>query len=430
MIGSKTSGMTLEKEKFIRKDELTMKKTSILLVGIGGYGNNYVKAMLEEGESHNAEIIGAVEPYPESCRYLNELKERKIPIFASLEDFYVNNRADLVVISSPIHFHSRQTCISLEYGSNVLCEKPAAATVQEVNQMIETRDRTNLIVAIGFQWAYDPPFQLLKRDVMNGLLGKPKRLKTLVLWPRDTLYYKRVWAGKIKDTDGSWILDSVANNATAHFLHNMLHLLGKREELSTNPIEVTAELYRANPIENFDTSAIRVLTQDNVEILFYASHAVKSLFGPTFLYEFEDAIVAYNEPSFPESSNKLIARFRDGRVKDYGSPNHQSIRKLWVTIDAIRGLSNIPCPLESAKAHTLCINGAHDSMPEIVNFPDKLIRREGNPVINWVEGLEDVLKECYKNGILPSEANIIWAKSGEKISLIDYNFFPKNVIDR
>lgn len=407
-----------------------MKKISVLLIGIGGYGNNYVRGMLEEGESHNAELVGAVDPYPEGCRYLNELKDRGITIFSNLEDFYANNSADLAVISSPIQFHCRQTCISLEYNSNVLCEKPVSATVQEVDQMIEARDRTGLTVAVGFQWAYDPPFQSLKKDVMDGLLGRPKRLKTLVLWPRDTMYYKRVWAGKKRDTDGSWILDSVANNATAHFLHNMLHLLGKKEELSANPIEVTAELYRANPIENFDTSAIKIMIDVGAEILFYASHAVKNLFGPIFLYEFEDAIVAYNEPSFPESSNKLIARFKDGRIKEYGTPNHGSIRKLWVIMDVIRGLGNNPCPLESAKAHTLCINGAQDSMPDIVDFPNEIIRREGDPIINWVEGLEDVLKDCYKNWILPSEANVTWAKRGKRISLIDYKYFPMSAVDK
>lgn len=403
-----------------------MRKISLLLVGIGGYGNNYVKALLEEGESHNVEIIGVVDPYPESCRYLNELKDKKVPIFSSLEEFYVDNSADIAVISSPIQFHCRQTCMALKYNSNVLCEKPVAATVQEVDQMIETRDKTGLTVAVGFQWAYDPSFQLLKRDVIDGLLGRPKRLKTLVLWPRDTMYYKRIWAGKKRDSDGSWILDSVANNATAHFLHNMLHLLGEKEELSANPIEVTAELYRANAIENFDTSAIKIITDVGAEILFYASHAVKNLLGPVFLYEFEDAIVAYNDPDLPQSSNRLIARFKSGKIKEYGTPNHGSMRKLWVTIDVIRGLDKNPCPLESARSHTLCINGAQESMPDIIEFPEEIIRREGDPIINWVDGLEDVLKDCYKNWRLPAETNVSWAKSGKKILLANYRYFPSN----
>jgi predicted dehydrogenase len=88
---------------------------------------------------------------------------------SKIEDFYASNRADLAVISSLIQFHCRQTCMALNNGSNVLCEKPVAATVQEVQEMIETRDRTKLIVAVGFQWSYDPAAQSLKKEISKEL---------------------------------------------------------------------------------------------------------------------------------------------------------------------------------------------------------------------------------------------------------------------
>jgi len=395
------------------------KDISVLLVGIGGYGNNYVKAMLEDGEIHRAKLVGVVDPYPENSKYFETLKEKKVPIFSRMEDFYASNTADLTVISSPIQFHCRQTCMALNNGSNVLCEKPAAATVQEVQEMIETRNKTKLIVAIGFQWSYDPAVQSFKNDINIGILGKPKRFKTIVLWPRDTNYYKRGWAGRIRDNEGNWVLDSVANNATAHFLHNMLFVLGKELDQSAKPIEIIAELYRANDIENFDTSIMRILTEDRVELLYYASHAVKDTLGPRFIYEFENAIVAYCEPEITESINNLVAVLPDGKIKEYGSPDHGSIQKLWIVIDAIRGNGTIPCTIETAMSHTLCINGAQESMPCIINFPPELIRKEKEPELIWVDGLEDVLKECYGKGELPSDLKVSWAKAGKQISLTE-----------
>src|SRR5690606_17230028 len=106
-------------------------------------------------------------------------------------------------------------------------------------------------------------------------------------------YYRRSgWAGKIRDPEGRWILDSPANNAMAHDLHNMFYVLGKKTDESAVPAWVEAELYRAYPIENFDTAAVRCRTADGVDVLFYVSHVPLAEKGPVFSYEFERATVS------------------------------------------------------------------------------------------------------------------------------------------
>ena len=127
---------------------------------------------------------------------------------------------------------------------------------------------------------------------MDGKFGKPKRLKTIVFYPRNDSYFKRSsWVGKLRSPDGAFILDSVANNAAAHFLHNMLFLLGNDIDRSTSLATITAELYRANDIETYDTCAIRAETIDEVEVMFFASHAVHHDLGPRFVYEFETTVL-------------------------------------------------------------------------------------------------------------------------------------------
>jgi hypothetical protein len=66
----------------------------------------------------------------------------------------------------------------------------------------------------------------------------------------DAYYQRSFWSGRIKDDNGNWILDSVASNATAHYIHNMFYVLGNEVDKSAVPVEVAAELYRANNIEN------------------------------------------------------------------------------------------------------------------------------------------------------------------------------------
>ena len=66
----------------------------------------------------------------------------------------------------------------------------------------------------------------LKQDILAGKLGYPKRLKPIVLWPRDLDYYQRGWAGKKQDQQGNWILDSVAIMLLLIFYITCFMLLG------------------------------------------------------------------------------------------------------------------------------------------------------------------------------------------------------------
>ena len=56
-------------------------------------------------------------------------------------------------------------------------------------------------------------------------------MKTMVSWPRDDAYYDpQGWKGKRFCQDGNAVNDSIAMNATAHYLHNMLFILGEAME--------------------------------------------------------------------------------------------------------------------------------------------------------------------------------------------------------
>jgi predicted dehydrogenase len=332
--------------------------------------------------------------------------------------FFAADKADLVILATPIHLHAEQTCLALAHGSHVLCEKPLCATVPEARQMIAAEQASDKFVAIGYQWSFSEAIQALKHDIMTGELGRPLRFKARILWPRWQAYYRRNrWAGRIKTDDGRWVLDSPVNNATAHYLHNLFYLLGPSRETSTQPTSVQAELYRANAIENYDTAALRCQTEAGVELLFYTAHPVCQTVNPIFDLEFEAATVSYAA----DGPGEIIATFNNGTEKNYGDPFADNTRKLWQSVAATRRRATLPCGPVAAMAQTVCMNGAQASMPTIVDFPADLITTEGDR--GWVAGLEEILTDCYQRNILPSErassggGNISWAKAGQVIDL-------------
>jgi len=395
---------------------------SVLICAIGGYGYYYLKTLLEEIPESKAIICGVVDPLAENSILYNEIVRRKVPVYNNIEDFYnKGKKADLVVISSPIHYHVRQALVALENDSHVLCDKPAGSTVQEVNKLIIARNKYGKTVNIGYQWSYTNAIQQLKKDILANKFGEPVLLKSLCFWPRGYDYYQRnEWAGRII-SDDDWIIDHPANNAFAHFIHNMLFLIGDDLSASASPASVAGELYKAYDIENGDTVACKILTNKGVPLLFYGSHVTEKEHEPVFEFEFKNARILLNK-----KTRDINAVLKDGSSINYGSPDkeHQFL-KLFEAIDSVKNNNKPVCSLEAAIPQTICANGIQDSSTEISVFSNNLIINEKDR--KWIRGLGENLLTCYNKGILPAESEFTWARKAVPINLLNYNYYPGGI---
>ena len=373
-----------------------MKKARLLFVGIGGYASTHLRPILH-GDRPDTEIVGCVDPYPDASGFLAPLRERGVPIFSDMAQFFdAGLSADLCVISTPIHLHARQMIAALDHGCCVMAEKPLCGDVSDIPAMLAARDRAGKYVGIGYQWSYSAAVQAMKRDVLAGRYGKPILLKTLVLWPRDRAYYRRGsgWAGKIRAADGSLILDSVANNATAHYLHNMLYVLGKTVDTAAAPLSVRASLWRANDIENYDTCSMEVQCEGGARVLFIASHATERRQDPIFDYRFERGRILYEETG----ETKIIRGILDdGTEVVYGDPFLDVTNKLFAAVDAVFDPQLRPlCGIEAATPHALVIAEAQKT--PIRDFPAELTAENAEENRVYVRGLYESLTAAYEEG--------------------------------
>ncbi len=383
----------------------------VVLVGIGGYGEVYLSALLDEPRGAGCRIVGAVDPRPEGCRRLAELNGLGVPLFSSLEAFYEDREAELAVVSSPIHLHADHTCLALDHGSHVLVEKPAAAVTADVDRMIRARDRAGRFVAVGFQWSFARSVLALKKDILAGRFGRPLEGRSLTLWPRTESYYGRNdWAGRKRDASGRWILDSPASNAMAHHLHNLLFLLGDAMDRSAGSDLVSARLARVNDIETFDTVAARLAIPSGAELLFLASHSIapEEAGEPWFHLEFEDATL-----DCPGGMAPMTVVHGDGRVRKYPAPDASSqVRKLWVCAEAARpgagrkaaGPGAIPpCGLEAARPHAAFVQALETSGIAPLAFPPSRLRLSETPEgrLRWVQGLAAAMVTAFTLGEIP-----------------------------
>jgi predicted dehydrogenase len=380
---------------------------------MGGYGALYLRDLLRMQRTDTMELIAAADPEPSRCEFLAEVQTRRTPVYPTIEAMLAHVHPDVVVLSTPPQLHAEQVILSLEHGCHVLCEKPVASDSQQVRQMIAARDRAGKRVAVGYQWSFSSAILRFKKDVISGRFGKPKRLRTMVLWPRNERYYSRNdWAGRQHDAQGRLVLDSPVNNACSHYLHNMFFVLGHEMDQSDVPTMVLAELYRANKIENYDTAVIRCTTRAGAELLFVTSHATQTQVDPRLEYEFEKATIHFGG----KFGSQLVAHLSDGSIIQYGEPlDADTSTKLHDICEAILENRPVSCGLEAAASQTLCMHAAQQSMPDITEFPPQMVIETGEPGDQTihVQNLEAMLTSCCEKFALPSELGFDWARPGK-----------------
>ena len=380
-----------------------MKKcpVTVVIAGIGGYGYCYLQELWSTYTPDQVRLAGVVDPAAEASAHISRINAEGIPVFEDMESFYAAGlTADLAVIVSPIHCHVPQSITALQRGSRVLCDKPLSATVREADELMAAEKAAGSPVMVGYQWSYSQAVQTLKQDIISGRYGKPLRAKAICLWPRGFDYYSRnTWAGKVKTASGTPVFDSPANNAAAHFLHNLLFLLGASQKESVSPLRAAADLFRAYPIENFDTVACRIAAHRCPEVLFYASHATRETVDPHFEIELERGTV-----SFPDTHGNITAEKRDGGKMMYGNPDTDQFKKLHDAVSAVHKTADPLCGTEAAKAQTIAV-GLIQEHP-VREIEPRLVKKEHRENRLYVEGLGKTLLDCYYSNSLLSEKGV------------------------
>lgn len=94
-------------------------------------------------------------------------------LFTSLESLAQSDAIDAVYIASPNSLHFPQTRLFLSHKKHVICEKPLASNLQEVEAAIAVAKANNVVLFEAFKTASLPNFLLLKETL--GKVGKLRK---------------------------------------------------------------------------------------------------------------------------------------------------------------------------------------------------------------------------------------------------------------
>lgn len=105
--------------------------------------------------------------------------EREIPkVYGSYEEMLADPEIDAVYISLPNSLHCEWTVKAAEAGKHVLCEKPIAVTLDELDQMEAAGKANHVTIFEAFMYLHHPQTQTALQIVRDGKLGEDLHVTT------------------------------------------------------------------------------------------------------------------------------------------------------------------------------------------------------------------------------------------------------------
>jgi predicted dehydrogenase/type 1 glutamine amidotransferase len=99
-------------------------------------------------------------------------REWSVPTHARAEDLFRDPEVGLVVVGTPPSAHAEAVLAALAAGKHVVCEKPFALRVEEVDRMIDSAVAGDRVLTVYQSRRWDPDFVALREVVGSGRIGE------------------------------------------------------------------------------------------------------------------------------------------------------------------------------------------------------------------------------------------------------------------
>ena len=135
-------------------------------------------------------------------------------VFENYQD--ILGEVDGVIIAIPHFFHFEVSMDFLNAGVNVLCEKPLAETLAEVEELVKTAKKNEVSLSVNNTRRMFPNFKGVKNIIASGKMGKLRSIEfqegSVFAWPSETGFYvnpKVSSKGVLLDI-GSHVIDTIS----------------------------------------------------------------------------------------------------------------------------------------------------------------------------------------------------------------------------
>ena len=142
-------------------------------IGVGGMGRSNLRDFLKSEVVEVAAVCDVWQPNVERAIQMTQGKASGCSDFRKVID---RKDIDVVVISTPDHWHAYLTILACQAGKDVYVEKPLAHNIREGRKMVEAARKFNRVVQVGTQQRSGRHYKEVVETVQSGKLGKISRV--------------------------------------------------------------------------------------------------------------------------------------------------------------------------------------------------------------------------------------------------------------
>lgn len=141
---------------------------NIAIAGIGAWGKNVVRNFRQIKE---ANIIYCYDSDTSSLRWVKK-SFPDVKVVDEYDQVLQNREIDAVVISTPPHTHFVLARKALDYGKDVMIEKPLTLRSEDAEVLLELAGKKERILMVGHLLKYHPAVRKMREKIKVGEVGK------------------------------------------------------------------------------------------------------------------------------------------------------------------------------------------------------------------------------------------------------------------
>lgn len=193
------------------------------IIGIAGYiAPRHLKAIKEVGGNlvaayDIADAVGILDSYFPDCTFFTDE-------FAFYDFLMDKHPVDYLVVCSPNHLHEEHCYAGLKLNADVICEKPLALSLENLQNLSSAETYTNKHIYTILQLRLHPMLAALKKEI--EVSTKEMHEVSIEYFTPRGKWYHTSWKGDAKKSGG------IATNIGIHLFDLVSWLFGEVKEIS------------------------------------------------------------------------------------------------------------------------------------------------------------------------------------------------------